>query len=409
MSTAPRVALFTDSYYEANGVARTANALESYAMDRALPLLVVHGGRATQIVQRGSVVRQELRRSDTASFPLEHDLRFDPMLWRHAGRVARTLRAFQPDVVHFTGPSDVGLLAAYLGRRMGLPIVGSWHTNLHEYASRRLLKQFAWGQDETRLRIRYGVERQTLALTLGFYRIPGVLLAPNDDWARLLERRTGTPTFLMTRGVDTHAFTPARRTRDDAAVNIGYVGRLSPEKNVRALAALERAILAQGNQDVRFTIVGDGSERAWLEQTMTRATFAGTLRGDALAEAYANMDVFAFPSETETVGNVVLEAMASGVPVVAMQRGGHRFIVDRGAAVLAGDEAEFIAMARGLTNDHGRRQGMGRAARQAALDRSWDRVFDGVYRAYTVARTRARLGAQTGEALVRVAEKQPSA
>src|SRR5262245_26724867 len=284
----PRVALFTDSYYEANGVARTSHALEAYAAERDLPLLIVHAGRANQLIESGSITRLELRRSTWMSFGLEHDLRFDLALWRHARRVADILRTFRPDVLHFTGPSDIGQLGAYLGHRLQIPMVGSWHTNLHEYASRRLLKHLGWASEGARVRLRFWIEHQALSLTLMFYRIPRIVLAPNDEWTERIERRTGRPTASMTRGVDTMTFDPALRDRPDAAgagVNIGYVGRLSPEKNVRMLAAVEAALLSEGRMDARFTIVGDGKEREWLERTMRRATFLGTLRGEALAQA----------------------------------------------------------------------------------------------------------------------------
>src|SRR5262245_42324412 len=388
----PRVALFNDSYYEANGVARTANALEAFAAERERPLLVVHGGAADQIVESGSVVRLELARWPASSFALDHDLRFDLALWRHARRVADVLRWFRPDVLHFTGPSDVGQIGALLGHRLSLPMVGSWHTNLHEYASRRLLNRLTRLGDRRRMGIRLSVEHHTLSLATLFYRIPLALLAPNEEWQSLLERRTRKPTFVMTRGVDTDHFTPARRTRRDATVvNVGYVGRLSVEKNVRALANLRDAVRAVGIDRVQFTIVGEGAERAWLQARMPEARLMGVLRGEALARAYADFDVFVFPSETETVGNVVLEAMASGVPVVAMARGGPKFIASSPAcAVLAGTEAELVEGAVRLIRDPHRRAAMGAAARASALERSWSAVFDVVYHAYDVAANRTR-------------------
>jgi glycosyltransferase involved in cell wall biosynthesis len=380
-----RVALFTDSYYEANGVARTFSALEAYAARRNLPLLVVHGGRSTQIVETGSVVRLELRRSNWTSFLLEHDLWFDVALWRHFGRVRRVLKAFRPDVLHFTGPSDVGQLGAYLGGQLGTPMVGSWHTNLHEYASRRLLRQLGRLHERTRTRLLDWVEHVTLAITLRFYKIPRVVLAPNEEWRTLLARRIGKPVLVMTRGVDTNVFHPGRRTRTDGVVNIGYVGRLSAEKNVRALARVERALLQAGLTDFRLTIVGDGNDREWLRANMTRASLMGVLRGDRLAAAYADMDLFVFPSETETVGNVVLEAMASGVPAIAMAQGGPKFVVGSEGALLARDEAELVNLTTTLVQDADRRRTMGTAARRSATARSWDAVFDGVYRAYDLA------------------------
>jgi glycosyltransferase involved in cell wall biosynthesis len=375
----PRVAFFTDSYYEANGVARTSAALETYAAEHGRPMLLVHGGSRTQITRKGTVVRLELERAQTTSFALEHDLRFDVALWRHCGRVTRALDEFKPDVLHFTGPSDIGQLGMWLGLRHRIPMVASWHTNLHEYAARRLSK-----------RVRHvgtlrGIEKLTLWVTLLFYRLPRVILAPNTDWQVLLHHRTGKPTAVMTRGIDTTAFGPQRRTTSGDEVNVGYVGRLSTEKNIALLPQLEEALIDAGIS-YRFTIVGNGTDGAWLRSQMKRAEFTGVLRGEALASAYANMDVFAFPSETETVGNVVLEAMSSGVPVVAMARGGHRFITQPGrSALIADTSAEFISLTLALARDSAQRQALGATAREHACERSWNAVFDGVYRSYAEA------------------------
>ncbi|HEX4565003.1 MAG TPA: glycosyltransferase, partial [Vicinamibacterales bacterium] len=169
-------------------------------------------------------------------------------------------------------------------------------------------------------------------------------------------------------------------------VNIGYVGRLSTEKNVCALAALQDALWAAGSVDTRFTIIGDGSEREWLRRRLPGAEFTGVIRGERLADAYANLDLFVFPSETETVGNVVLEALASGVPVLAMARGGTRFIASStDGAVLARNEAEFIELGVQLVRDSPRRRRMSEAARETAQTRSWSAVFNLVYHAYDVA------------------------
>ncbi|MCM3878598.1 MAG: glycosyltransferase [Vicinamibacterales bacterium] len=372
MMRMPRVAIFTDSYHEANGVARTSKAIEACAKRRGMSLLSVRAGEETQLVHDGSITHLDLRRSRTASFRLENDLRFDLAMWRYISRVRAILHWFAPDVLHFTGPSDVGQLGAYLGHRLGIPMVASWHTNLHQYASRR-----------TGLK---SVEQPALRALMQFYRIPRVILAPNDELRSLLERETGKPTVLMPRGVDTELFTPARRRFPNWMVNIGYVGRLSSEKNVRALRAIEEQLDAEGF-DVRFTIVGDGGERGWLEKHMQRADFMGVLRGGELATAYAEMDIFAFPSETDTVGNVVLEAMASGVPVVAMDRGGPKFLVENGrTGLVASDQQTFVDAVRDLVKNRGKREALGVAARSRALQQSsWDRIFHDICQAYGLA------------------------
>lgn len=406
--TSPRVALFTDSYYEANGVGRTANALEAHAARHDRPMLVVHGGRATQMIESGSVVRLELRRAGRTSFALEHDLSFDLALWRHTSHVERILRWFRPDVVHLTGPSDVGLLGAYLAWRGCLPVVGSWHTNLHEYASRRLLPRLPRLFDRHRQVIAQAVERHSLSATLLFYAMPRVILAPNVEWAAVLGRRLRKQTFVMTRGVDTSLFSPHKRTRTDAALNVGYVGRLSAEKSVRTLASVARALAAAERPNVRLTIVGDGNEREWLRAHVPGAVMPGVLRGEALSEAYANMDLFVFPSETETVGNVVLEAMASGVPVVAMARGGTQFIAggSRGAA-LARSQEELVQLAVTLALDADTRRVMSAAARADTFERSWAAVFATVYQAYESAIALANGGARTPDGhVIAVAEGQ---
>ncbi|MGE3579686.1 MAG: glycosyltransferase [Vicinamibacterales bacterium] len=391
-----RVAVFTDSYYEANGVARTAQALEAFAAQRRLPLLLVHGGPATQVVETGSVTRLELGRSAWSSFSLEHDLRYDLALWRHLRQASAVLAHFQPDVIHMTGPSDVGQIGVLLARLRRLPLVGAWHTNVHEYAGRRLMPYLDRLHVPGRARIGAAVERATLDAVLRFYGLCDVMLAPNAEWMAVARERLGKPAFQMTRGVDTETFTPARRSRADQALRIGYVGRLSAEKSVRELARLERALVAAGAPRFQIVVVGDGAEREWLRSHLSHGLLTGTLRGSALADAYAGFDLFAFPSVTETVGQVMQEALASGVPVVAMNAGGPKYLLaGAGGAVLADSHDDWIRQAVALALDADRRRQFRVAARQTALTRSWSAVFETVYQAYAAAVTRRRTGTWT--------------
>ena len=157
------------------------------------------------------------------------------------------------------------------------------------------------------------------------------------------------------------------------------------------LQAVESELDAEG-LDVRFTFVGDGSEREWLRRHMLRAEFAGVLSGDALADACAQMDVFACPSATDTAGNGVLEAMASGVPGVVMAPGGQRFVVNEGqSAIIAADRNAFVQGVRALVKHRQRREMMGIAARALAVNLpSRDCIFDDVCSAYEVAMARLK-------------------
>src|SRR5205807_1807152 len=126
-------------------------------------------------------------------------------------------------------------------------------------------------------------------------------------------------------------------------LEIGFVGRLSTEKNVRVLASLERELVAGGLANFRIVVIGHGSERVWLENRMSHARFMGVLTGESLATAVANFDLFAFPSRSETFGLALLEAMSCGVPVVAMGYGGPAFMVRHGiTGLLAESDDEFI-------------------------------------------------------------------
>jgi glycosyltransferase involved in cell wall biosynthesis len=209
------------------------------------------------------------------------------------------------------------------------------------------------------------------------------LFAPNRELVELVEKGTGKPCYPMYRGVDTTLFDPARRVRNDHGFVIGYVGRLTVEKNIHFLAELEKALLDAGLANFRFLIVGQGAEEAWLKSNMRQATFTGVLKGEALATAYANMDVFAFPSRTDTYGNVVLEALASGVPAVVTDGGGPQFIVrQEETGFIACDLRDFVTLIRNLAMSSTRLEAMRVSARSQAMKASWDAVFDSVYSIY---------------------------
>ncbi|HLI75966.1 MAG TPA: glycosyltransferase, partial [Acidobacteriaceae bacterium] len=326
----PRIAFFPDSFHEVNGVAHTARHFVAFAQRREIPMLCVRaGGLEDKLVQQGSVGILQLDRGYWA-VRVEQDLSFDPFFFRHTQAIGKALRRFRPDIIHITGPSELGLLGAVYAWRLGVPLAASWHTNVHEYASRRLV------HNTQRLgpashRLGHAAEVAALAVAARLYRRATVLYAPNPPLCELLQKRTGRPCHPMQRGVNTVLFDPAKRTRTAGTpLTLGFVGRLSVEKNVALLPQVHRELVS-GGISPHWLIVGHGSEERFLRQQLgTAATFTGVLRGEALAAAYANMDLLVFPSHTDTFGNVVLEALASGVPAIVTPNGGPSHIVQHG-------------------------------------------------------------------------------
>lgn len=380
----PRVAYFPDSFHEVNGVAHTSRHFEAFARQHDLPFLCVRAGdRAQPLEQAGNVWTLELPRG-ILSFALEKDLRFDPAFPRHVPLIGEVLERFRPDLVHVTGPSEIGILGALLAAHMQLPLAASWHTNVHEYAARRsdwflrLLPQRHAAPAEQK------IEDLAMAVAARFYSIAKVLFAPNPELCQLLQRVTGRPCYLMPRGVDAELFHPHRRNRAPTHSErvLGFVGRLSVEKNVAHLARVQDELEALGHKDFRFIVIGHGAEESWLRSRLHRAEFPGVLHGEALAAAYANMDLFVFPSHTDTFGNVVLEALASGVPAIVTPDGGPRTIVQDGKTGRIVKDDDFCVAIAALLGDPARHTAMRHAARDYAVTASWDSVFEGVYSHY---------------------------
>jgi phosphatidylinositol alpha 1,6-mannosyltransferase len=389
-----RIALFTDSYQEANGVATLAHQLTAFARDRSLPFFCVHGGKRTHITRQGSLEVFELKRG-LASFPLDQDLYCDPLFVRHKKKVLRELLSFRPDVVHITGPGDVGVLGFWVAHILQVPLAASWHTNLHEYASRRLDNCLSFAPDPVRHRVTVLAENQSLRALVWFYRLARFVMAPNAAMVDLLHQRTGKPAFRMEHGVDVSAYSRPLKRRREGPFRIGYVGRLTPEKNVHYFADLERDLRAAGQTDFEFLIVGEGSERRWLKKHIRNAELPGVLRGKELAAAFASMDAFVFPSKTDTFGLVILEAMASGVSVVVSPETGARVGISDGVNGFC--SMDFAKSILQLMNDSPLRESVGQAAACFARSKAWGGVFEHLYSTY-------ELGLKTHAALLMQSE-----
>jgi phosphatidylinositol alpha 1,6-mannosyltransferase len=381
-SDKPRVAFFADSFIEVNGAAMTCRNLVTYARERDLPMLCIYGGTDTKTWDEGSVRMMELRRS-SISISLDEGLAFDPLFNKFIGRIIDAFEVFKPDVIHITGLNDVSIIGAYLAWKESIPMVGSWHTNLHEFASRRIERSLRWLPSSASNKIATIAENLILDGSMLYYKMPRVVLSPNTELVEMIGRRTKRDSRLMGRGVDCILFDPKKRTVTDGKTRIGFVGRLRPEKNPRLLVDVERQLIAAGIDNYEFLIVGEGTDRPWLEENLQKATFTGFLSGEPLATAYANMDIFVFPSETDAFGNVAQEAIASGVPAIVSSKGGPKAIIEEGVSgFVAYSPNEYGHRVLELITSPKRLVEMKKSARERALSRSWATVFDGVYDAY---------------------------
>ncbi|HET6510494.1 MAG TPA: glycosyltransferase [Baekduia sp.] len=276
------------------------------------------------------------------------------------------------DLVHLCSPGPAGVAALLIARVMDLPVLGSYHTELGAYAGLRsadpMLEAFAQG-----------------AMSM-FYDQCEVVLSPSEASDGVLEDLgiDGGRVGRWDRGVDLARFDPARRTRSAAAtggddrIDVLYAGRLTREKGADLLAD---AFLAARARDPRLHLVlaGGGPEEGHLrERVGAHATFLGWLEGDALADAYADADLFLFASRTDTFGQVLLEAQASGLPVIAVAEGGPCSIVDDGVTGLlrAADAGALADAVVALAADPAERARLAANARGAVAERTWDRALE---------------------------------
>jgi glycosyltransferase involved in cell wall biosynthesis len=383
-SAPPRVAYFPDSFHEVNGVAHTSRHFEAFARRGNLPFLCVRAGdRAESLVEEGNVWTLELPRG-FLSVALEKDLYFDPAFLRHVPLIGEVLDRFKPGLIHITGPSEIGLLGAALANHLKVPLMASWHTNVHEYLVRRSEWFLSMLPERQSAATAKGIQDLALATAGILYSRAQVTFAPNPELCAQLEQITHKPCYLMPRGVDAELFHPAKRKRaaDDREFVLGFVGRLSVEKNIALLVEIQQELDRMGVSGCRFLIIGHGGDEAWLRERLHGAEFTGVLRGEALSTAYANMDLFVFPSHTDTFGNVVLEALASGVPAIVTPDGGPKTIVRDGETGRIVTDEEFAPAIAGILGDPARHAAMRVAARAYALTASWDSVFEGVYAGY---------------------------
>ncbi|HEX5594399.1 MAG TPA: glycosyltransferase, partial [Solirubrobacterales bacterium] len=297
------------------------------------------------------------------------------------------------DLVHVTAPGPAGIAATLMSRITGVPLIASYHTEIATYAGMRT-------KDEA-------LEALTRAGLGAFYTAPGAVLSPSPSADASVIALGADPARLgrWERGVDTARFDSAKADPDafPGEIKVLYAGRLTREKGVDLLA---ESFIRAHDRDPRLHLLlaGGGPEEAELRERLgERATFLGWLSGEDLPRAYASADVFLFCSGTDTYGQVVLEAAASGLPVVAVAEGGPATLIEnRHTGLLCRPDADQIAgtLLQLASSPELRRQ-LGAAAAKAARERSWERSLGQLAAGYRRALDAAAAG--SSQALSRVA------
>ncbi|MHC1711193.1 MAG: glycosyltransferase [Solidesulfovibrio sp.] len=384
-----RVAHFTDTFHEINGVSGTLRQQAELAIRTGKGLSIITCDLGQRIFEPGVQNFKPIGVYNLAEYP-EQKIFYPPLLemlhYVYAGGFTR---------IHSATPGPIGLAALCIAKTLRLPIYGTYHTALPQYA------QILTGDE--------AMEDLTWKFIIWYYNQMDLVYIPSRETGRELEEKGLDPAKLrlFPRGVDVKRFTPAKRSPEVAeqfgmgeGSRLLYAGRVSREKDLHLLAEAFRRLCGT-RPDATLTIVGDGPYlddlRRLLEGTPT--IFTGYREGEELATLFATSDLFVFPSATDTFGNVVLEAQASGLPIIVTNQGGPMENIipgETGVVVPAGDADALYQAMTGLIADPELMRAMGRAGRVYAEARTIERAFEDYWDMYD--ETSARSPAESADA-----------
>lgn len=364
---------FTDTIDDLNGVSRTLQKFSRLSFETDRKLAVV-ASQEKPLSFEGWVVNFHPVREFPVPDYESKMLAIPPFL-----DLLRFVEDNDFEAIYISTPGPVGLSALLISKLLGIPSFGIYHTDFPKHVN-----QIS----------RDGHMGEFAAMVMGwFYSATDHVMVPSRYYMDELEK-LGVPRPRMSifpRGIDSSAFSPRWRDErfferfgaSEGSVKLVYVGRVSREKDLDVLA---EAFLAARTEfeKLELFIVGDGPYLNELARSLSGrgCYFCGILKGEDLSRAYASADIFVFPSTTDTFGNVVLEAAASGAPSIVTDMGGPMEIIEPGVSGIVAkgrDVASFAEAILLLARDPGRRAGMGEAGRQRVLCRTWEKAFDMIW------------------------------
>lgn len=367
-----RIAVVTETYSpEVNGVAMTLGRVVGGLQVRNHQIQLIRPRQhADDTPQPTATLTEHLQRG----IPLP---RYEGLKMGLPAKAAltRLWTLHRPDVVQIATEGPLGWSALAAANKLRLPVASDFHTNFHSYSG-----HYGFGL----------LRRAIVAYLRKLHNKAAVTLVPTEGIRRELAASGYENLEIIGRGVDTRLFHPGRRDETlrarwgagaDDPVAL-YVGRLAAEKNL-ALVFRAYDAMREAQPATRLVLVGDGPERALWQAKRPDAIFCGTQTGEALAAHYASGDVFLFPSLTETWGNVTIEAMASGLAVVAYDCAAAEAVIrhgENGLKAAPEDAAGFMREAAALAPDRALQRRLGMAASACAAQLSWDAIVDGFER-----------------------------
>ncbi|WP_017671716.1 glycosyltransferase family 1 protein [Blastomonas sp. AAP53] len=367
-----RIALFSGNYnYVRDGANQALNRLVSWLLENGAQVRIYSPTTKTPAFEPAG----DLVSLPSIAIPGRSEYRATTIL---PPSIKKDLARFAPNIVHVSSPDSAGHSAVRWAKKHNLPILGSVHTRFETYP-RYYNMAF--------------LEPLLEAFLRRLYRKCDAIVAPSDSMAQVLrEQRMSYDVGIWSRGVDKHIFNPQVRDMDwrrslgltDDVPVIGFLGRLVMEKGLDVFSdSIDRLIRRQIPHQV--LVVGEGPARGWFESRLPGAVFAGFQGGTDLGRAVASMDLFFNPSITETFGNVTLEAMACGLPVVAARATGSESLVEHnvtGQLVRPGATVEFADALQAYCGNPELRHLHGQAGIKRSEKYSWDRINRGLAETY---------------------------